>query len=377
MTLLEKEPDERFADATVLVQALDGQVAVSPPRGATAAPVAPEMQPPLPSAPPATAAQMPDQWERWHAPLVLRFRRRFIPYAFVNSVIVLAAIFTGVNLLGVTVIWSIILAFQYSKLWSAGYDWRDVFRQPRDRLLADVAGETVDEVRAVFDRDRREDRRQRRAQQRARHRALAAPPPPPAPGNPNPSFTPPTAGPHHGTVQRAAEDLNAIHGLVRSLPKRDQRLVQDMVPAADALYQRIHSLARSLAELERAATPEAAERLEAEIASLEAQANPNDRSSESRVRRLALLKRERRALADSAKRREEMTGKLESCRIALENMRVDVVRLRAGGVASATQNITLLTDRARSLADSVDAAVAGADGFAAGARERRPERGRA
>jgi len=38
-----------------------------------------------------------------------------------------------------------------------------------------------------------------------------------------------------------------------------------------------------------------------------------------------------------------------------------VLRLRAGGVASVSQHITLLTERARSLADEVDAAVGGVD----------------
>jgi serine/threonine-protein kinase len=383
MTLLEKEPDQRFPNATALVQALEGRVTVSPPRGATAtatAGAATGAPPyvPFAAAPAGEGAALTDQWARWHAPPVLRFRRSFIPYAFVNSAIFLAAIFTGVNLLGVTAIWTIFMAFKYSKLWAAGYDWRDVFRQPRDRLLSDVASETVDEVRAVFDRDRREHRRRQRLEHPGDRRALPAPPPsrPPVLGAP-PPFSPAMAGPHLATVQKAAESLNAIHALVRSLPKRQQRVVQDMVPAADALYQRIQSLVRSMTELERSATPDAARQIESEIGSLEAQANPNERECESRVRRLALLKRQRRALVDAGRRRDEMAGKLESCQLALQNMHIDVVRLTTGGVASPTQHITMLTDRARSLAESVDAAVAGADGFAAGAAQQRPERDRA
>jgi hypothetical protein len=38
-------------------------------------------------------------------------------------------------------------------------------------------------------------------------------------------------------------------------------------------------------------------------------------------------------------------------------MRIDVLRLRAEGVAGVSQHITLLTERARSLADEVDAVV--------------------
>ena len=376
MTLLEKEPENRFPNAASLVQALDGQLTVRPPR---------EMAPPRPStqhaAPYAERSTQPhgaggaladDQWTRWHAPEVLQFRRKFIPYAFVNSAIILAAIFTGVNLIPVTVFWSIFMAFRYSKLWAAGYDWRDVFRQPRDRRLADVASETVDEVRAVFDRDRREQRRER-------HR-LQAPRPPrlpmPRPGPASVSAVP-TAGPHHEKVQEAAGHLNEIHALVMSLPRSDQQLVRDVLPAADALYQRIQGLTRSLTEVDRAVTPDASAQLEAQIATLEAQANPlEERASEERVRRLAQLKRQRRVLADAAKRRETIAANLESCLLALSNMRYEVLRLRAGGVASATEGITLLTDRARSVAESVDAAVAGVDGLT-GRGLQSQERGRA
>ncbi|MGH7721009.1 MAG: hypothetical protein ACREON_19450, partial [Gemmatimonadaceae bacterium] len=95
---------------------------------------------------------------------------------------------------------------------------------------------------------------------------------------------------------------------------------------------------------------------------LEEQANPLEyAASEERVRRLAYLKRQRRALAESSRRRDATAAKLESCVLALQNMRLDVLRLRAGGVASATGRITVLTERARSLADEVDAAVYGVD----------------
>jgi serine/threonine-protein kinase len=95
-----------------------------------------------------------------------------------------------------------------------------------------------------------------------------------------------------------------------------------------------------------------------QIAELEAQANPLDRAaSEERVRRLALLKRQRSALADQARRRAELGAKLESCALALSNMRLDVLRLRAGGIAQSLDQVTLLTERARSLAEDVDAAV--------------------
>ena len=100
---------------------------------------------------------------------------------------------------------------------------------------------------------------------------------------------------------------------------------------AHALYDNIVSLAANVATLDREVSPGAAAEVESEISALEAQANPFDqRASEERVRRLAHLKRQRRAVADLETRRERSREKLESCLLALENMRLDVLKLKAG-----------------------------------------------
>jgi serine/threonine-protein kinase len=56
-----------------------------------------------------------------------------------------------------------------------------------------------------------------------------------------------------------------------------------------------------------------------------------------------------------------MNGKLESCAIALENMRLDVVRLRTGTNAESWQHITAVANQAMALAKEVDSAVYVAD----------------
>jgi serine/threonine-protein kinase len=384
MTLLEKEPERRFPSASALIFALEGMVAAPNPvprtsgpapqrtsagtaarasgqqqqypRGGGAAPYAPA---------PAQAGEYvptPEDYARWEAPPVQKFRKQFASYAMVNLVIILAAIFTGVDFLFVPVIWSIFMAANYAKLWTSNYDWRDVFRQPRDRQLLDVATETVDEVAAVFDQSRRDRVRARR--ERRRSQPLFAPPPAgvSAPSSPSHQLPPPLdpalLGERAGVVRQADSDRNEILRLVDSLPKSDRQLVAGIVPSAEALYRRVQELALTVSELDRGAAPEAREEVARQIAELEAQANPLDRAaSEERVRRLALLKRQRSALADQARRRAELGAKLESCALALSNMRLDVLRLRAGGIAQSLDQVTLLTERARSLAEDVDAAV--------------------
>ncbi|HEU4640906.1 MAG TPA: serine/threonine-protein kinase [Gemmatimonadaceae bacterium] len=386
MTLLEKDPERRFASASALSLALAGDAGAMPQHAAepVAAPApavgahgtspAPSWMPTPPVSPlPAGAGHdalvadhsgpTPEDIARWSAPEVVAFRSSFAKYAFVNAVIVLAALFMDTDFLTITVIWSMFMAFKYSKLWAANYDWRDVFRQPRDRRLVDVVRETIEETRGAFDRSQRGANLPQRPSRSSR--------PLPRPSAP-PSLPAATGfGQYGGTVARAEHDRGEILRIVGSLPKSDQALVNGVIPAADGLFQRVRSLATSLVELDRENEPGTAERIEAQIEALEAQANPLEvAASEERVRRLALLKRQRRAVADAKRRREESAAKLESCAIALQNMRIDVLRLRAGAVADATGHLTVLTERARSLAEDVDAAVQGA--MAA----RRPERGR-
>ena len=169
-------------------------------------------------------------------------------------------------------------------------------------------------------------------------------------------------GPYRGTVQRAEQDRDEILRMVSSLPPSDQSLVDGVIPATEALFQRIQLLAQATAADERSSAPDALAQIEAQISELEAQANPLEvRASEDRVRRLALLKRQRRGVADVSRRHDDARAKLDSCVLALQNMRLDILRLRAGSVANAGSHITQLTERARSLADEVDAAVYGAE----------------
>src|SRR5262245_62126433 len=133
---------------------------------------------PAPAAPQAPVAQptygfeedsrLPtaDELRRFNEPAVVKFRRTLAPYLFVNGVIVIASIFGKSDLLGLTVMWSIYIAYRYARLWSDGFDWRDVFKQPRERELIDVADDFLEPIRALLTRARRRALRERN---RARH----------------------------------------------------------------------------------------------------------------------------------------------------------------------------------------------------------------
>jgi eukaryotic-like serine/threonine-protein kinase len=388
MLMLEKDPANRFPSAGDLVKALDGGVMPAPP------PTAPGSRslglasgggpPPAPVVAGGydAASYLPtsEDIRRWDAPQVRAFRKRVWPYVYVNGAIVLMSILFGSGLTGITVIWTVWLAFKYAKLWGDGYDWRDVFQQPRDRSLMEVFDDLMEHVRALFDSKKRrtllDARRQRRIARRSGGTAAAG-------RLPGPRLDDGTlaqaAGPYADTVRQANADRDEIGRLIDSMPTADRDRVPDVVRSAAALHEKVQGLAISLADLDHNTVPGGMGAYEAEIERLESAANPLDyRASEERVHRLAYLKRQRRAIADLEQKRAATSARLETCALALRNMKLDVLRLRAG--YQNHQHITTLAMNALNLADSVDSAVyvaeamsrgGGAGGEARSAAERR------
>ncbi len=153
MICLEKDPNDRFPSAAAFSAALNGGSMPTLATRASTTAIAPQPRRELQEVtPPArdrygSAAHAPytpsspthEELSKWNAPMVVAFRRKLAPYLAVNAILVPISLFSNHDFLALTVIWTVALAFKYSKLWAAGYDWRDVFRQPRDRLMFDVA----------------------------------------------------------------------------------------------------------------------------------------------------------------------------------------------------------------------------------------------
>ncbi len=377
MTLLEKEPANRFPSASAVVVALD--TGKMPPRPVTA--TSPAAQAPKPATMGAQTWQSatgldgttsdyaamgptPEEWRRWNAEPVARFRKKLAPYLFVNGVIVIASIVGQSDFFGITVLWSIYLAFKYAKLWADGYDWRDVFRQPRERDLIDVADDFFTYVRSMFDRNQRQVMREQRRARLTRSSGQMALPRVPVSG----ADVIHAAGTHGERVRRAESDRNEILALLERMPAAERSRIPDVGRSAEALADKVRGLAVVLSDLDRSNTVGGSEALEAEIARLENAANPLDsKGSEERVRRLAYLKRQRRSIADLANRRDAVAAKLETCVVALQNIKFDLVRLNAGG--QTPQHITSLALDALNLADSVDSALAVSDEMRGNSRQ--------
>jgi eukaryotic-like serine/threonine-protein kinase len=374
MLCLEKNPDDRFPSAQAFVTALDtGNVPNLPAPRPTEAPAAQPVYSPTTSDPYGQQYVVTNEDRaRWEQVDVAKFRRKLTPFMFVGvTLMVLAPFRIGSDFFGIWGLYAVWLAYKYARLWSDGYDWHDVFRQPRHRLFMDQVSEIGDEVQAFWNPRKRVEVRERHVA-RLSSPGMFSPVPntmSPARGtaaaNVAASVATFSSGPHAAVTRRAMDDCNEIVRLVESLPKADRARIPDVISTAQTLSNKVLGLAAALEQLDRASGTVSAEKIEKEISLLESQANPLDRTgSEERVRRLAALKRQRRSVADLGRRRAEMNGKLESCSLALQNMRLDVVRLRTGTNAESWQHITSVADQAMALARDVDNAVYVADEMA-------------
>jgi serine/threonine-protein kinase len=166
-------------------------------------------------------------------------------------------------------------------------------------------------------------------------------------------------GPYAQMVQRAREDREEIVRLLHTMPADERKRMPDVSNSAVALVGKMEAISAGLASMERELQLRPVDDIDKEIAKLESEANPLDtQASETRVRRLAQLRRERRAATEGVKRLDARKAQLEMCRLALENVRLDLVRLRTGN--SSVQSVTLIAEQAMALAHDVDNAVAAA-----------------
>src|ERR1700722_19328679 len=376
MCLLEKQPADRFPDAGSLVRALEqGEQGTTPvaarPRtgGAPSVAVASATPAAAATAEPASVAPTSDQ-ARWSAPAVVKFRRSFARFGIgIVGCILWSIIGADSTPLAIALGLSVWLAWKYAKLWSDTYDWRDVFKHSRDRLFFDVAAESIDGARALFNKDKREafrDRARRINAGEAPSWAVAGPSAPPRasgpvsppPVAPSPIPVPDQAatlaspeilgGAYGPQVRRAAADRAAVRDLVARLGAADRAMLPDVVQTVDALAMRIAGLATALHRLDGDLAPDALPELDKRIGVAEL-----DISAPDRDRGLALLRRQRATLQDLSDRRAGLFSQLESAGIILQNIRFDLLRLRSAGVQSAIDDVATATQEARALSREI------------------------
>ncbi len=251
--------------------------------------------------------------------MVARLRHRAATYASINGMLLLLNVVTN----GLHTPWFLLpavfmgfgLARDYARVWTAGYSWRDVIHRPP----------APDALEAKEERD-----------------SLR-------------SAAPEELGPHSAPIEQARSDRAAILAMLERLPKSERKMLPDIAPTVDQLLERASDLARTLYALERDIDTAAVDKVEVRIAALEQEPPSADRD-----RRMGLLVRQRQTMTDLLTRRTALGSQLESCLLAMQNVRFDLLRLRSAGVAEALDDLTQATQQARALSRDVDAAVSAA-----------------
>ena len=73
-----------------------------------------------------------------------------------------------------------------------------------------------------------------------------------------------------------------------------------------------------------------------------------------------MLERQKNQMAELRSRRDQVAANLESCILAMQNVRFDLLRLKSAGVGAVLGDLTNATQQARALSRDVDGAIAAA-----------------
>jgi serine/threonine-protein kinase len=156
------------------------------------------------------------------------------------------------------------------------------------------------------------------------------------------------AGGHGATVRRAATDRAAIAAVTAALQPDEREMVPDVVPTADALLQRVCHVSTTLHRLEADVSGSSLGALDQRIAGLQSEAPSPDRE-----RRLGLLERQRSTLRDLLDRRYTLAGQLESAALALQNLRLDLLKLQSAGLGFSAEGVSSATQQARAVSRDI------------------------
>ncbi len=216
------------------------------------------------------------------------------------------------------------MASSYGKLWTSGYSWRDVINRP-------PAADAIEAPKL----------KKKRGSERRLPQASAAQ-----------EATTGDYGKLAGQMRQLQADRQAIMQMVERLPDSERQLLPDIVPTVDALMNRAVELGRTLKQMEGEVDQSALDNLDGRLKKLESQGPGPERE-----RRLDLMKRQRQTLLDLIERRTKVEAQFESCALAIQNVRFDLLRLRSAGVSAVLDNLTMVTQQAKALAIDVNAAI--------------------
>jgi conjugal transfer/entry exclusion protein len=150
------------------------------------------------------------------------------------------------------------------------------------------------------------------------------------------------------------DDRKNILRMMQQLPDADRKQLPEVVETAEALYERAADLARTLHEMDQSFGSGAGERIRAQLDMLALREN-----GEERNRQIGILERQLKTATDLSMRRDAFIQRFESSELAMRNLRLDLIKLRTGGIG-ALSDVTSATQQARAISRDVENLTAAA-----------------
>jgi serine/threonine protein kinase len=163
------------------------------------------------------------------------------------------------------------------------------------------------------------------------------------------------AGPHGEVVRRAASDQHAAREILTKLAPSERELIPEVAPTVDALAERVGALALTLHRLDGDVGGASVPALVSRVAALRAEAGAAPTAEQER--RITLLDRQRASIAELSERRGTLAAQMESAALALQNLRLDLLKLRSSGFGSVMSDASNATQEARALSRDIANAV--------------------
>jgi serine/threonine protein kinase len=163
-------------------------------------------------------------------------------------------------------------------------------------------------------------------------------------------------GAHGAAVRRAMDDSSVVREALNRLGPLEKEMLPDVAPTVDALTERVASLAMTLHRLDIDVSGATLGTLDERIGQLK-----TDVDSSDRTRRLSLLERQRTSLHDLLSRRQTLLTQLESAGLALQNLKLDLLKLRSAGMEAAMEGGPSATQEARSVSRDIGHIIEVAD----------------
>ena len=235
------------------------------------------------------------------------------------------------------IVFMIGLIRQAAALWADGVSLRDLVT--RGPVSFESRSLDRDSSRAIADRAYRSPREQ------GRQRALAG------------AAISPSAGPTERAMARAREQHEGIVQTMKQLSTVDRALIPDVRPTIDALLEQVLVLGDALRRLDDNVGATSLDEVSARIAAIEKEPN---RTPEWE-RKHDLLERQRTSIRELQQRQEDLRARFERATLLLENLRLDMLKLRSSGVQSASEDVAGATQAARALSSDIRRALEAAD----------------